>query len=183
VRAEPNDEGPFYYEASLLRRTMAERLPDVPLWLGITLGCLAAAPGCCFSLAGAVVDVWHTSPSGLYSNVGRDLQPIDTVGQTFLRGHQVTDENGYVGFDTIVPGWEVVAAAPPLMVAQRATHIHVKAFHEHEVLTTQLVLPDPLLNQIYADTEPYKSHRFLNALGSTAPMSASVVAKTISSTR
>jgi hypothetical protein len=85
VRAEPNDEGPFYYEASLLRRTIAERLPDVPLWLGITLGCLAAAPGCCFSLASAVVDVWHTSPSGLYSNVGRDLQPIDTAGQTFLR--------------------------------------------------------------------------------------------------
>lgn len=169
LRAEPNDEGPFYYESSAVRRTIAERLPGVPLRLGITLGGLAAEPGRCFPLAGAVIDVWHTSPAGLYSNVGRDLQPVDTTGQTFLRGHQVTDEKGYVEFDTIVPGWEVVAAAPPLIVAQRATHIHVKAFHEREVLTTQLFLPDPLIDQLYADTEPYKSHQFLNAPGLDRP--------------
>jgi protocatechuate 3,4-dioxygenase beta subunit len=169
MRAEPNDEGPFYYESSPLRRSIAERLPGVPLRLGITLGGLAAAPGRCFPLAGAIVDVWHTSPAGLYSNVGRDLQPVDTTGQSFLRGHQITDENGYVEFDTIVPGWEVVAAAPPLLVAQRATHIHVKAFHEREVLTTQLFLPDPLIDQLYADTEPYKSYRFLQAPGLDRP--------------
>jgi len=169
VRAEPNDEGPFYYESSLLRRAVAERVAGTPLRLGITLGGLSARPGYCFPLAGAVVDIWHTSPAGLYSNVGPDLQPIDTTGQTFLRGHQVTDENGYVEFDTIVPGWEVVAAAPPLLVAQRATHIHVKAFHGREVLTTQLFLPDPLLDQLYADTEPYRSHRLLSAPGLDRP--------------
>ena len=169
VRAEPNDEGPFYYESSPLRRTIAERLPGVPLRLGITLGGLAAEPGHCFPLAGAVVDIWHTSPAGLYSNVGRDLQPVDTTGQTFLRGHQVTDQNGYAEFNTIVPGWEVVAAAPPLVVAQRTTHIHVKAFHEHEVLTTQLFFPDPLIDRLYADVEPYKSNRFLSAPGLGRP--------------
>lgn len=42
--------------------------------------------------------VWQTDATGLYSNVGTDLQPMDTVGQTFLR---VTDENGYVEFETI----------------------------------------------------------------------------------
>jgi protocatechuate 3,4-dioxygenase beta subunit len=169
VRAEPNDEGPFYYESSPLRRSIAERVPGAPLRLGITLGGLAAQPGRCFPLAGAVVDIWHTSPAGLYSNVGRDLQPVDTTGQTFLRGHQVTDENGYVEFDTIVPGWEVVAAAPPLLVARRATHIHVKAFHGRDVLTTQLFLPDPLMDQLYADSEPYRSHRRLDAPGLDRP--------------
>ena len=114
----------------------------------------------------------HASASDL--GVGPDgtvtvLWDFDTTGQTFLRGHQLTDENGYVEFDTIVPGWEVVAAPPPLFAAQRATHIHIKAFHEREVLTTQLFMPDPLLDQLYADAEPYKSHRLLNAPGLKRP--------------
>ena len=121
--------------------------------------------GRCFPLAGAIIDIWQTSPAGLYSNVGKDLQPVDTRGQSFLRGHQVTDDKGYVEFDTIVPGWEIVPAAPPVGVAKRTTHIHVKAFHEREVLTTQLYLPDPLIDQLYADVEPYKSHRLLTAPG------------------
>lgn len=164
VRTTPNTEGPFYYESSLLRRAIAEQLPGMPLRLGIRLGGLAAE-GRCFPLAGAIVDVWQTSAAGLYSNVGSDLQPVDTTGQTFLRGHQVTDEKGYVEFDAIVPGWEIVAAAPPVGVAKRTTHIHLKAFHEREVLTTQLFFPDPLIDQLYADVEPYKSHRRLTAPG------------------
>ncbi len=31
--------------------------------------------------------------------------------------------------------------------------------------TTQLFFPDPLLDQLYADVEPYKSHRLLSAPG------------------
>jgi protocatechuate 3,4-dioxygenase beta subunit len=118
-------------------------------------------------LRGAVIDVWHTDATGLYSNVGADLQPVDTVGQTFLRGHQVTDENGYVEFDTIVPGWEIVAAPAPLNVARRTTHIHVKVFHEREVFTTQLFFPDQLLDGLYANVEPYKTHRLMTAPGLT----------------
>ncbi len=48
----------------------------------------------CYPLSGAIVDIWQTDPTGLYSNVGPDLQPVDTSGQFFLRGHQVTDEKG-----------------------------------------------------------------------------------------
>jgi protocatechuate 3,4-dioxygenase beta subunit len=161
-------EGPFYYESSLERRAIAETLPGMPLRLGLTLGGLQDE-GHCFPLAGAVVDVWQTSAAGLYSNVGPDLQPVDTTGQTFLRGHQLTDRNGYVEFDTIVPGWEIVAAASPVKVARRTTHIHVKAFHEREVLTTQLFFPDPLIDQLYADVEPYRSHRRLTAPGLDHP--------------
>ena len=161
-------EGPFYYESSLERRAIAEKLPGERLRLGLTLGGLQAADRC-FPLAGAVVDIWQTSASGLYSNVGLDLQPVDTTGQTFLRGHQITDNRGYVEFDTIVPGWEIVAAADPVKVAKRTTHIHVKVFHEREVLTTQLFFPDPLIDQLYAAAEPYKSHGFLNAPGLDRP--------------
>ena len=162
-------EGPFYYESSLERRSIAEKHAGEPLRLGITLAGLVpgAGSGQCMPLAGAVIDVWHTDATGLYSNVGTDLQPVDTVGQTFLRGHQITDDKGYVEFDTIVPGWEIVAAAAPVVAALRTTHIHVKAFHGREVLTAQLYLPDELIDGLYANAEPYKSHRLLTAPGLT----------------
>lgn len=166
VRANPMDEGPFYYESSLERRSLAEGRPGEPLRLAITLGGVPVdGRGGCLPLRGAVVDIWHTDATGLYSNVGADLQPVDTTRETFMRGHQITDDRGTVEFDTIVPGWEIVAAAPPLMVARRTTHIHVKAYHGRDVMTTQLFLPDALLDGLYASREPYRSHIMLTAPG------------------
>jgi protocatechuate 3,4-dioxygenase beta subunit len=166
VQATQMDEGPFYYESSLERRSLAEGRPGEPLRLSITLGGVPVdGRGGCQPLRGAVIDIWHTDATGLYSNVGPDLQPVDTTAQTFMRGHQLTDDKGHVEFDTIIPGWEIVAAAPPLMVARRTTHIHVKAYHGRDVLTTQLFLPDALLDRLYASTEPYKSHAMLTAPG------------------
>jgi len=161
-------EGPFYYESSLERRSIAEKHGGEPLRLGITLaGLIPGGNAKCMPLSGAIIDVWHTDAAGLYSNVGSDLQLIDTVGQTFLRGHQMTDELGYVEFDTIVPGWEIAPAAPPVIAARRTTHVHVKVFHEREVLTAQLYFPDELIDDLYANVEPYKSHRLLTAPGLT----------------
>jgi protocatechuate 3,4-dioxygenase beta subunit len=161
-------EGPFYYETSLERRALAEGRAGEPLTLRIRLGGILPE-GPCQSIHGAIVDVWHTDAAGLYSNVGPDLQPVDTTGQTFLRGHQTTDHAGYVEFETIVPGWEIVAAAPPVFVARRTTHIHVKAYHGRSVLTTQLFFPDELLDDLYATREPYKSHATLSAPGLGRP--------------
>jgi len=175
VAATQMTEGPFYAESSPLRRNIAEKHPGLPLRLGITLGGLSREAGRCFPLVGVVVDIWHTSAEGLYSNVGKDLQPVDTTGQTFMRGHQITDDKGYVEFDTIVPGWEMVPGRPglsnlPVVIpVRRTTHIHVKAFHDREVLTTQLFFADSFLDQLYADVEPYKSHQLLTAPGLDRP--------------
>ena len=109
------------------------------------------------------MDVWQADADGMYSNVGNDMQVKNTVGQTFLRGHQVTDQNGYVEFDTIVPGWELVSMIEPIDVAKRAPHIHVKVFHERQLATTQLFLPDELTDQVFAEVEPYRSHRLMTA--------------------
>ncbi|MGE7157141.1 hypothetical protein ACQKJ1_25815 [Methylorubrum rhodesianum] len=72
--------------------------------------------GPCTPVAGARVDVWHSDARGLYSGYpGQgDDRAVDTSGQTFLRGTQMTDEGGWVSFETIYPGW----------YAGRATHIH-----------------------------------------------------------
>jgi protocatechuate 3,4-dioxygenase beta subunit len=164
VRTPETNEGPFYYESSLERRSLVEGHQGVPLRLGIVAAGVVGQSAC-LPLSGAVVDVWQTDGLGLYSNVGHDLQTVDTTAQTFLRGHQVTDESGYVEFDTVVPGWELVPAPEPLKVLRRTTHIHVKVFHERQVVTTQLYLPDPLLDELYAGVEPYKSHRQMTAPG------------------
>jgi protocatechuate 3,4-dioxygenase beta subunit len=164
VRTPETNEGPFYYESSLERRSLVEGHQGVPLRLGIVAAGVVGQSAC-LPLSGAVVDVWQTDGLGLYSNVGHDLQTVDTTAQTFLRGHQITDESGYVEFDTVVPGWELVPAPEPLKVLRRTTHIHVKVFHERQVVTTQLYLPDPLLDELYAGVEPYKSHRQMTAPG------------------
>jgi protocatechuate 3,4-dioxygenase beta subunit len=170
VRTPDVVDGPFYYESSLERRSITEKHAGQPLRLGITLAGLVPGPSSkCMPLSGAVIDVWHTDATGLYSNVSPDIQSVDTVGQTFLRGHQITDDAGYVEFDTIVPGWEIAAAAPPIVAALRTTHIHVKVFHERQVLTAQLYFPDELIDGLYANVEPYKSHRQLMAPGLPRP--------------
>jgi protocatechuate 3,4-dioxygenase beta subunit len=168
VRTPESADGPFYYESSPERRLIAEGHSGLRLRLGITVTGFSIAQHCP-ALSEAIVDIWHTDASGLYSNVGADLQVVDTSGQKFCRGHQITDRNGYVEFETILPGWELVPLPVPPYVFRRTTHIHVKVFKDHSVATTQLYFPDPFLDSVYADTEPYRSHGMLTAPGLDHP--------------
>jgi protocatechuate 3,4-dioxygenase beta subunit len=169
VRTPESAEGPFYSESSPERRQIAEGHPGARLRLGIYVAGLGGfgPDKRCPALRGAIVDIWHTDASALYSNVGGDLQTLDTIGQTFCRGHQIADENGLVEFDTIVPGWELAPAPVPAGALARATHIHVKVFKGHTVATTQLYLPDKLLDDLYSNVNPYADHRSLTAPGLT----------------
>jgi protocatechuate 3,4-dioxygenase beta subunit len=159
VRTPESTDGPFYYESSPARRNITEGRKGMRLRLGITVANATIVGAACAPLPGSVVDVWHSDADGMYSNVGGDLQTLDTVGQTFMRGHQVTDGEGYVEFDTVVPGWELVSVPPAPSVVLRATHIHVKVFQEHKVATTQLYFPDDLLDELYTSVDPYRTRR------------------------
>jgi protocatechuate 3,4-dioxygenase beta subunit len=165
VRTMESNEGPYYYESSLRRRDITEGRKGVPLHLRILVANAAQPGNTCSALIGAVVDVWQADADGQYSNVGTDFQHLDTVGQTYLRGHQVTDAAGYVEFQTIVPGWELVSVRPPQNAVLRATHIHVRVFHERQVTTTQLYFPDEYLDELYTSVDPYRTHRKMTAPG------------------
>ena len=80
------------------------------------------------------------------------LQKESTVGQTFMRGHQITDASGQVEFDSVIPGWEIGRNVA------RATHVHVKVFHENKVVTAQLYFPNEFLDELYANVDPYRTH-------------------------
>src|SRR5215212_7216795 len=51
----------------------------------------------CTPLSDAKVDIWHANSQGVYSGV----QDAGTGQNNFLRGYQITDDNGTVQFTTI----------------------------------------------------------------------------------
>ena len=104
--------------------------------------------GSCVPLSGTQVDIWHANSQGVYSGV----QDAGTMGKKFLRGYQVTDDNGSVGFTTIYPGW----------YQGRAIHIHVKVrnFEGLEKTlewTSQFYLNNSINEQMHKQP-PYSDH-------------------------
>jgi hypothetical protein len=57
-------------------------------------------------LQNARVNIWQCDKGGSYSGYSTQVgNTTNTVGQTWLRGYQITDANGEVEFVTIFPGW------------------------------------------------------------------------------
>ena len=138
------EEGPFYSDPKLVRSDIAEGKLGVPLTLRLRV--IEAGP--CIAIKGARVDIWHCDAKGLYSAFPgqSDAHNVDATGKTFLRGTQVTDEAGWVNFNTIYPGW----------YDGRTTHIHFKVFlDQRTVLTGQTFLPDALNEFIYTKVPDY----------------------------
>jgi protocatechuate 3,4-dioxygenase beta subunit len=106
-----------------------------------------SSEGSCVPLKGALVDIWHSDPQGIYSGIQQG-----TIGQNFLRGNQVTNENGTVEFTTIYPGW----------YEGRAIHIHIKVrtpegSNESFEWTSQFYLNDSITEQVHTQP-PYSDH-------------------------
>lgn len=104
----------------------------------------------CAAMPNVQVDIWHCNAEGVYS--AEDVE--STVGETWLRGYQLTDANGLVTFTTIVPGW----------YEGRTTHIHLRLRSTYDssdtsgTNTTQLFFDQTLMDTIYTTIEPYSSH-------------------------
>lgn len=115
-------EGPYFKPNSPLRSSLIEDgVTGTPILL---TGQVLAQDG--QPIAGAVVDLWQANANGQYDNVGYTL-----------RGHTLTDENGWYAIETIVPG----------LYPGRTRHFHVKVQPPGgPVLTTQLFIPDEPAN-------------------------------------
>jgi protocatechuate 3,4-dioxygenase beta subunit len=102
----------------------------------------------CTPLKDAMIDIWHSNSQGIYSGV----QDAGTVGNDFLRGYQMTDDNGTIQFTTIYPGW----------YEGRAIHIHVKVrtfdgLKETLEWTSQFYLNNSI-NELVHTKPPYSNH-------------------------
>ena len=138
-------EGPYWVDERLKRADVTEDQTGIALKLDLGV---YEADAACSPYPGAVVDIWQANARGLYSD--QPLQPrADTGGQTFLRGCQISGDEGTVAFQTIYPGW----------YEGRTPHIHVRVrtFAEDETtftFTTQIFFAEEINAAVLA-TSPY----------------------------
>jgi protocatechuate 3,4-dioxygenase beta subunit len=139
--------GPCYAE-TIERQDISEGANGLPMRLA-----LKVVDTDCNPIAGAEVDVWHTSADGFYS--GEDsvqqctLGDPEAIASRWMRGVQVTDKDGRVDFDTCFPGW----------YGGRTIHIHFQIrIGGTEYVTSQLFFDDAMSDEIIA-SEPVYSDR------------------------
>ena len=106
-----NYAGPFYVPKNTpVRSNLTDYRPGIPFRLIITF----TNAKNCLPLPGLWITIWSCDAIGYYSHFTK-INPtitfpgdIDratpTDGSTFLRGSQMTDLNGKVTFDTVLPG-------------------------------------------------------------------------------
>lgn len=156
-------EGPFFFPAPD-RKNITEGKEGVPMNLSLQI---VNYPEC-IPISNAVVEIWHCDAEGIYSGYpeeishdvwkgalflvrNRDktypeLHVKPTTETRFLRGSQVSNEDGMVTFETIFPGW----------YDGRVPHIHAKIITEdNQVLTSQFFIEEDLCNDIYTTVAPY----------------------------
>jgi protocatechuate 3,4-dioxygenase beta subunit len=136
-------EGPYYFDPGLVRVDIRDGRPGIPMKMRIQV-----VTADCQPVENARVDIWHCDAQGNYSGYssqGSDTR-LDTTGQSFLRGTQMTDSAGIATFQTIYPGW----------YASRTVHIHFKVFlDKSQALTGQIFFPDALSQYIFENAPAY----------------------------
>lgn len=135
-------EGPYYFDADAIRRDIREDRKGLKLRLVLRV---RNADGCT-PISNAVVDVWHSDAQGIYSGFeAASRSPGGAPGsrtdeERYLRGAQVTNDEGVAEFVTIVPG----------RYPGRTPHIHAKVHLDRRtVLTTQLFFDERMLARVY----------------------------------
>lgn len=133
--------------SAIYRQDITEDKTGIPLTLTLTV---VNTNSNCAAIENARVDIWHCDKDGYYSGYSNPgyLGTQNNVGQTFLRGIQLTDSNGEVTFNTIYPGW----------YTGRATHIHAEVFIDSNLkATTQLAFPANITTAVY-NSSLYSAH-------------------------
>ncbi len=138
-------EGPFYLKSSTIRQDITEGMAGYYLFIRFTL----VDSETCAPYANVPVDIWMAGPDGNYSGVDNSMAFSDGAnneGSTFLRGTQISDENGVVSFQTIFPGW--YSTSP--------SNIHFSARVTNNLsFTSQFFIEDGFALQVYTTISPY----------------------------
>ncbi|MEN0056011.1 MAG: intradiol ring-cleavage dioxygenase [Mucilaginibacter sp.] len=151
--APTEEEGPFPYASGeinnpLNRTEVTGGQTGVPLSVSFVV---VNTNNNCNVVAGARVDIWHCNKDGYYSGYGNQPGALGTksyIGETWLRGYQLTDTSGVAKFTSIYPGW----------YSGRATHIHMEIFVNNVLKkTTQMAFPETISDAVHVSTL-YASH-------------------------
>ena len=141
---------PTVTPSSYVRSNIADGQAGAGLTIKITIKNLNNS---CAALSGALVDIWHCTALGYYSEYtdtpGGGYATVDYTASHFLRGRQTTDSNGLVTFTSIFPGW----------YSPRAPHIHAHIYNSAgtSLLITQIAFPTDVCDALYTSTSPYSA--------------------------
>ncbi|MBA3456244.1 MAG: protocatechuate 3,4-dioxygenase [Deltaproteobacteria bacterium] len=131
-----------------VREDVSEGYPGLPVRLALKI----VSATTCAPVVGAVIEIWHTQVTGVYSGVtpspgfcsGGDA---DAPNHSYFRGKQTTDATGRVHFDTCFPGW----------YPGRAIHIHFRVtVGATSYLVSQLFFDTALTTEIFANHPTYQ---------------------------
>lgn len=146
-------QGPYFVDGMPNRSDVRSDTLDGSMQEGIPLQLIINVydvddDGSCIPFSGAKVDIWEANSQGIYSGVAEQ----GTEGKNFLRGYQITDDNGTVRFTTIYPGW----------YEGRTIHIHVKVrslegLQEPFEWTSQFYFNNSINEQVVKHL-PYSNH-------------------------
>jgi catechol 1,2-dioxygenase len=99
-------------------------------------------------VAGAEVDIWHSSPDGFYENQD------PTQADMNLRGKFATDGEGHIAFQSVLPAGYPVPIGGPVGELLRAQGRHnMRPAHLH-LLASKPGLKT-LISQVYVDNDPH----------------------------
>lgn len=136
--------------ATVDRRDVSDGYPGLPVRLALKF----VTADTCAPIEGAVIEIWHTQVSGVYSGVTPDTDYCsggdpDARNRGYFRGTQTTDADGRVDFDTCFPGW----------YTDRAIHIHVRVtIGDSEFIVTQLFFAEELIQEIFRTHVDYMQY-------------------------
>ena len=149
------EEGPYFVDDSAsgyLRTNILSNLDGSDTQTGIPLTLtlyVFDSENSCAAMENVQVDIWHCNAEGVYSAESSE----DTVGQSWLRGYQLTDVSGKVGFTTIMPGW----------YEGRTTHVHLRLRSTYDSTddsgtnTMQLFFDQSTVDTIDTTISPYST--------------------------
>ena len=141
---------PTVTPSSYVRSNITDGQTGVALTIKITIKNLNNS---CAALSGALVDIWHCTALGYYSEYtdtpGGGYATVDYTASHFLRGRQTTDANGLVTFTSIYPGW----------YSPRAPHIHAHIYNSSgtSLLVSQIAFPTDISDTVYTTVSPYSN--------------------------
>ncbi|MPY63928.1 intradiol ring-cleavage dioxygenase [Streptomyces spongiae] len=148
-------EGPYSLEGALVREDIREDKEGFEVQYTFTVVDVAND---CAPLADALLEIWHCDHLGEYSGfVGGNGHEEEDNG-TFLRGGQMTDENGQCSITSIWPGHYV----------SRAVHVHMRvhtdvtltddSYTGGEIIHTGQLFFDADINEEIQATSPYSAN-------------------------
>lgn len=139
--------GPCHAKNVPVREDVTEGVAGVPARLSLRI----VDAGTCRPVKHADVEIWHVNAAGVYSGrAARMCNAGEAAARSahFLRGRQITNDDGVVSFLSVYPGW----------YSGRTVHVHLRILvGGREFLITQLLFDDALSDVIFTGHSDYRA--------------------------